>query len=310
MSKYTIEVQINTSQSILMLPQGIAPSFTIKEYTFRSAKLGFDKRPGYRYFAERTLEAPNMHEAYDTFMRRLMQITDAMAYFYSQPVSVEYWNMLIKKEWDDTAYLSAYQLRPATSMPDYNTIDPRLSELIDKSEKDENLQNSLWIYNNVATVDSVDYDPSALQFGLCQLVESLSDAEEVTKCQVCQQGGYSKTSRKDMKALLGEDLYKKLYGGSDILRNRLGHGRLVGGSFMTHQNTEDVILKVVERLNTKHQVWSKVNSGMTDRIRGLNVWNGTTYGIEHKSMGLEECLKIQFDDKLKHTQKPLITKGW
>ncbi|HSX16920.1 MAG TPA: hypothetical protein VLH86_02360 [Patescibacteria group bacterium] len=310
MPTYTFETQVNTSQSILMMPDGIADSFTVKEYTFKSSKLDFDNRPGYRYFVERTFEAANMHEAYDTFLKRLIKITDAMAYFYSQPVNVEYWNMLIKKEGEGAAYFSAHRLRPATSMSDYNSIDERLIDLIDKSDEDDDLENSLWIYNNVATVDSVDYDPSALQFGLCQLVESLSDTEDVPKCKACGLGGHKKTSRPDMKALLGASLYKKLYGGSDILRNRLGHGRLVGGKFLTHQDTEDIVLKVTERLNAKYGVWNKVNSGMTDRIRGVNVWNGTAYGIDHKGMGLEECLKIQFDDELRHVQKPLRTKEW
>jgi hypothetical protein len=250
-----------------------------------------------------------MFEAYDIFMKRLMKVTDAIAYFYSQPVSVEYWNILIKKEGDSGAYFSAYRLIPTTSLSDYNVIDERLFDLIDKSEQDEDLQNSLWIYNNVATVDSIDYDPSSLQFGLCQLVESLSEKDEVLKCVVCGQGGYQRTLRKDMKALLGKDLYEKLYGGSNILRNRLGHGQLVGGKFLTHQNVEDTILKITERLNSKYNVWNKVNAKTTDRIRGTNVWNGMVYGIEHKSMGLEECLRIQFDPKLQHNRKPII-KGW
>jgi hypothetical protein len=310
MTKYTLETQVNTSQSILMLVEGIAPSFTIKEYRFKSPELNLDDRPGYRYFVEREVEAANMHEAYDIFLKRLIKITDSMAYFYSQPVNVEYWNMLIKKEGDDAAYLSAYRLHPATSMSDYNTIDERLLDLIDKSEQDEDLENSLWIYNNVATVDSVDYDPSSLQFGLCQLVESLSEKEDVPKCTTCQQGGYKKTVRRDMKALLGNDLYEKLYGGSDILRNRLGHGRLVGGSFLSHQDTEDIILKITERLNAKYSTENKVSESMTDRIRGTNVWRGVTYGIQHNGMGLEECLKIQFDETLHHTQKALVTKDW
>ncbi len=309
MSKYTLEVQLNTSQSILMLVNGIAQEFTVKEYTFKSAKLDFDNRSGYRYYVSREVEAENMFEAYDIFMKRLMKVSDAMAYFYSQPMSVEFWNLLIKKEGDAGAYFSAHKPIPATSMSDYNGIDERLNDIIDKCETDEDLENSLWLYNNLAKIDGVEYDPSSHQFGLCQLVESLSEKNEVPKCAVCSQGGYTRTSRSDMKALLGNALYEKLYGGGDILRNRLGHGRLVGGKFLDNQDVEDTILKITERLNTKYGVENKVTSSMTDRIRGTMRWNGTTYGIEHNSMGLEECLDIQFDDNRRHVQKPIV-KGW
>src|SRR5206468_3343967 len=130
---------------------------------------------------------------------RLMKVTDAMAYFYSQPVSVEYWNILIKKEGDETAYFSAHKLRPATSMSDYDVIDDRLSAIIDKSEADEELQNILWVYNNVAKIDGVDYDPASHQFGLCQLVESVADKDVAPLCEVCRQGGNTRTVRRDIK---------------------------------------------------------------------------------------------------------------
>jgi hypothetical protein len=310
MSKYIIEVQINTSQSILTVIDGIADEFTIKEYVFRRSQLSFDKRPGFRYFAEREVEADSMHDAYHVFMKRIMKVTDSMAYFYSQPVSVEFWNILIKKKGTDTAYFSAYKLRPATSMSDYDVIDERLNTIIDKCDEDEELQNVLWVYNNVAKIDGVDYDPASHQFSLCQLVESLADKDDVPRCDLCGQGGYKRTARRDMKSILGNDLYEKLYGGKSILRNRLGHGQLVGSTFLTNQDVEDTILKITERANSKYEIENKVSASMTDRIRGTHVWNGTAYGIEHRSMGLEECLDIQFDTGRQHVQKPINTKTW
>jgi len=306
---YTIEVQINTSQSILRLVDGVAQEFDIKEYTFRSATRTFDTRPGHRYYAQRVIEAESMFVAYDVFMKRLMKITDSMAYFYSQPVSVEYWNLLVKKKDDTGAYFSANRLVPATSMSDYDLIDSRLDEIIDKVESSEDLENSLWLYNNVAKLDGVENDPSSHQFGLCQLVESLALKNEVPLCDLCRQGGYARTSRPDMKTMLGNQLYDKLYSGRDILRNRLSHGRLVGGAFLSNQDVEDAILKITERINTQHNISNKVSASMTDRIRGTMRWRGVTYGIEHNGRGLEECLDIQFSTDQNHVHKP-ITTGW
>lgn len=309
MNTYLFEVQLNTSQSILTRTDGPASEFSIKEYTFKTSGLTFDERPGHRYYASRTVEADDMFTAYDIFMKRLMKITDSVAYFYSQPVSVEYWNLLIKKTGDRTAYFSAHRLIPATSMTDYDAIDDRLNDLIDKCEANEELENSVWIYNNIAKLDGVDHDPSSHQFGLCQLVESLADKDEVPLCETCRQGGYERTSRRDMKNMLGDGLYRKLYGGGDILRNRLSHGRLVGVSFLNDQDVEDAILKTTQRLNEKYEVSNKVSQEMTDRIRGTMRWYGTAYGIQHNNMGLEECLDVQFDDQRSHVQRP-VPKGW
>ncbi len=309
MPKYTLEIQINTAQSILTLVDGVTQEFNIKDYTFKSAVLDFDKRPGYRYYVSKGVDADSMFAAYDTFMKELMVVTDSMAYFYSQPVTVEYWNILIKKEGDDNAYLGGYSLRPATSMSDYSMIDPELISIIDKAEHNEELQNSLWIYNNIAKIDGVDYDPSSHQFGLCQLVESLADKEEVPKCKKCGQGGYKKTSRPSIKTILGTELYNKLYGGSDILRNRLGHGNLVGGTLLANEDVEEVILKTSDKIADKYEAKNKVTSTMTDRIRGTSVWNGAAYGIKHNEMGLEECLSIHKEDGLSHERGP-IPRAW
>jgi hypothetical protein len=309
MPRYTLEIQVNTAESILMLVDGVAQEFTIRDHSFKSAVLDFDQRPGYRYFVSKIVEADTMFKAYDAFMNELSIVTDAIAYYYSQPVSVEFWNILIKKEGDENAYFSGYSLRPTTSMTDYNDSSPELIDIIEKAENSEELRNSLWIYNNIAKVDSVDYDPSSHQFGLCQLVESLAEKDEMAKCETCGQGGYTRTSRRDIKAILDRDLYDKLYGGSDILRNRLGHGNLVGGTFLTNDDVEETILKVTERMKEKYEITNKVTSSMTDRIRGTNVWNGATYGIKHKDMGLEECLQIHNDESIRHERGPIPT-GW
>ena len=309
MSTYNFEVQTNTSQSILTRVEGVAQEFNIKDYIFKSAALEFDKRAGYRYYVSKSVEAANKSEAYTTFMDELMIVTDSIAYFYSQPVSVEYWNILIKKDSNDEAFFGGYSLRPATSLSDYSIISPDLDTIIDKSLASKDLQNTLWIYNNIAKIDGVDYDPSSHQFGLCQLVESLSEKGEVEKCKVCGRGGYTRTLRSDIEQILGDDLYKKLYGGSDILRNRLGHGNLVGGSFLNDADVEDTILKVNECITTKYDIRSKVNRSVIDRIRGTNVWHGASYGIAHNDMGLEQCLAIHIDNPANLERKP-ITKSW
>ncbi|HEY8999288.1 MAG TPA: hypothetical protein VIM53_03135 [Candidatus Saccharimonadales bacterium] len=309
MSKYTLEVQINTAQSILTLVDGKASEFQVKDLAFKSSRLDFDQRAGYRYYISTEIEASHMFEAYDLFTKKIAVVTDSIAYFYSQPVTVEYWNLLIKKEGDDAAYLSAYRLMPATAMTDYSAIAPELLEIIEKAENSEELQNTLWIYNNIAKIDGVDYDPASHQFGLCQLIESLANKDTVQACEACGRGEYTRTSRKDMKSILGDDLYKKLYGGSDILRNRLGHGNLVGGKFLPNQEVEDVILKATTRITEKYGVKNKVSEGMVDRIRSTNRWYGAAYGIEHKDMCLEECLSIHIDEQQDHDKKP-IPKGW
>jgi hypothetical protein len=81
MNTYTIEMQINTAQSILTLVDGVAQEFDIKDYTFKSSKLSFDKRQGYRYYVSKEVQATSMLKAYEPFMKGLMIVTDAMAYY-------------------------------------------------------------------------------------------------------------------------------------------------------------------------------------------------------------------------------------
>lgn len=291
-----------------MLGDGVAEVFDLGGFTFKASTKDFDTRAGFRYFASHSVEAETYKEAYRIFMEKVMRVTDSMAFFYSQPVSVEYWNVLIKKHGDISAYFSGHKLRPATSMRDYGAISTELSNIIDAVNNDEELYNVVWLYNNNAKLDGVDYDPGSRQFALCQLVESLAEKQEVPYCDTCQQGGYMRTSRRDMKAMLGTSLYNKLYGGSDILRNRLAHGSLAGGTFLEDRDVEDIILKVSDRINEKYGLRNKVTQSMQDRIRSTNVWHGGAMTIHHDDKGLEEFLERLHLGTLQHVRS--LPKNW
>ncbi len=288
---YRLETQINTSQHFLMLADGVAEEFTLGGFTFKAANKNFDKRAGFRYFANANIEAENRDEAYNIFLEKILRTTDTMAFFYSQPVSVEYWNILIRKDDEPAAYLSSYKLRPTTSMRDYNVISDDLVGAVEAVNNNDDLYNIVWLYNNNAKIDSVDYDPGSRQFGLCQLVEALADEEEVPMCESCQKGGYKRTVRSDIKTMLDMDLYKKLYGGGNILRNRLAHGSLTSGTFLGEQDVEDIILKVSDRINKKYGLRNKVQSSVQDRIRATNTWTGHAIMVNHGNIGLEDFLE-------------------
>lgn len=308
MSNYRIETQINTSQHLLMLGDGIAEEFDLGGFKFKIAVKDFDKRAGVRYFVCCSIEALNYREAYNIFMEKIMRTADSMAFFYSQPVSVEYWNNLITKEGDRSAYFSGHKLRPTTSLRDYSTISDELSRIIDAVNSDEELYNIVWLYNNNAKLDGVDFDPGSRQFALCQLVESLAEKEEVSGCKTCNRRAYTRTSRKDIENMIGKSLYKKLYGGSDALRNRLAHGSLTGGTFLEDRDVEDIILKISDRINDKYDLRNKVTQSTQDRIRSTHTWNGGAITVHHEQKGLEEFLEM-LD---KHTLRPVrpLLSGW
>lgn len=305
---YTIETQINTSQHFLMLGDGVAEAFDLGGFIFKISTKNFDTRAGFRYFVSCEIEAEGYKEAYSTFMEKIMRTTDSMAFFYSQPVSVEYWNILIKKSGDTSAYLSAHKLRAATSMRDYSMISAELSNIVEAVNNSEELYNMVWLYNNNAKLDGVDFDPGSRQFALCQLVESLAEKQEVPHCDVCQQGGYMRTSRRDMKNMLETPLYNKLYGGSSILRNRLAHGSLTGGTFLEDRDVEDIILKISNRINEKYGLRNKVTESMQDRIRSTNVWNGGAMTVHHEQNGLEEFLERLHLGTLQHVRS--LPRNW
>ena len=291
MASFKLETQVNTSQHFLMLGDGVAEEFDLGGFTFKIAVKDFDQRAGFRYFVSGEVEAESHNEAYNTYMEKILRVTDSMAFFYSQPVSVEYWNILIIKDNESTAYLSGHMLRPTTSMCDYSLISDELVRTVEVVSHNDDIYNVVWLYNNNAKIDSVDYDPGSRQFGLCQLVEALADEEEVPLCEPCKQGGYKRTIRKDIKAMLGTDLYEKLYGGGNILRNRLAHGSLTSGTFLEEGDVEEIILKVSNRINDKYGLRNKVNALMEDRTRATNTWTGGTNMVIHDNNGLEELLE-------------------
>lgn len=291
MSTYIFETQINTSQHFLMLPDRVAEDFKVHAFHFKISTKNFDKRPGLRYFVSHKITSSDFKSAYQQFMEKILRVTDSMAFFYSQPISVEYWNILAKKPGEKTAYLSAHQLRPTTPMCDYSIISNELLTLVDKVCKDDNLYNLVWLYNNNAKIDSVDYDPASRQFGLCQLIDALVDQETVRGCEACKKRPYTRTKRTDIGVMLGSDLYKKLYGGGDPLRNRLAHGSLTKGTFLDDNDVEEIILKICERMNTKYGLKNKVIPSMTDRIRATNTWSGHATQVIHNEKSLEELLE-------------------
>ena len=297
MNTYKIEVQINTAHHVLMLGDGIARTFSLGGFEFSAAQAQFDKRPGFRYFASKELSADNHDSAYQTFMKDLHKVTDAMAFYFSQPVSVEYWNILIKKDGDEKAYFGCYRLEPAVSLRDLSVLSEGLEKTVEKVFEEDSFYNTAWLFNNASKIDSVDFDPGTYQLGLCQLVESLAEKETVPACDKCGRREYTRTSRADIEQMLGTPLYQKLYGGSDILRHRLAHGSLVGVAFLENKEIEEAILKISERVNIKYGIQNKVSEGVVDRIRGTYTWHGSTYAVKPDGKGLEACLAAQLQTK-------------
>jgi hypothetical protein len=308
MARYTLEVQLNTSQYFLMLADDVAEAFDVAEFRFHIAKSSIDSRPGLRYFVSNSIDAPNHKEAYIQFMERLLRVTDSMAYYYSQPVSVENWNLLITKEGDARAYFSGHKLRAATSMSDYDALNPDLSKVVEVALTNIGFYNVAWLYNNISKIDSVDFDPASHQLALSQLVEALAEKEQVEACRTCGRTAHIRTSRRDIEAMLGTDLYNKLYGGGNPLRNRLAHGSLTDGSFLENKDVEDIILKINIRIQEKHGIKNKVSPSMIDRIRATNVWHGTAMPIEHNNRSLEECLAAFYAENLDSLES--LPKDW
>lgn len=260
MSTYEYETYILTVGDLLMLPQGHADKFDVGKYKFEKSS----RQPKFacRYRVSFVLNANGWSDLTQKFNSMMIGLEDALAFYYSMPFIWEWWAFKILKQADtqDRIVISLYEKINGVPMERYHVMpNSDINDLERLISTDEGFAAALYYYNSICRLDSLEYSRSHLPV-IFQLIDSLAETEEVEGCKHCGRSKYRRTSRKDVEAMLGKELYKNLYinrgDEEETVRNATMHGKPNSKSLtkICVGTIEDVLLKARGRLISKYSL--------------------------------------------------------
>ena len=212
------------------------------------------------YIVRFQVEASGWTNITSKFNGEMTGLEDSLAFYYSMPFIWEWWAFTLKKENDtkERILVSLYKKIPGVSMESYNEMPAEsLLGLTKLVESDPKFADALYYYNSLCRLDTSEYSRAHLPV-IFQLIDSIAEQEDVKGCKHCGRQDYKRTSRNDVKAMLGDQLYKDLYlnleDGDQTARNATMHGRSNASSLskITVGHIEEVLVKVRKRLIEKY----------------------------------------------------------
>jgi hypothetical protein len=243
---------------MLMLPQGHAKQFSLDGYEF--IKSTNQPSHGCRYIVRFDLDGNGWSDITTKFNGAMTSLEDALAFYYSMPFIWEWWAFTMQKgaDTENRILVSLYKEIPGVPMESYNEMPTEaIMNLANAAKSDSKLADALYYYNSLCRLDISEYSRAHLPV-IFQLIDSVAQQETAKGCQHCGRQDYKRTSRDDVKAILGSALYRDLYinleDGELTARNATMHGASNASSLsqITVGHIEEVLVKVRKRLVEKY----------------------------------------------------------
>lgn len=318
MALYTYETYILTTGDLLMKAQGVATEFSVEKFKF--IKSDIQPEHGRRYIVRFQIQANGWADVFSEFNRTMIDLEDALAFYYSMPVIWEWWLFTLKREQDtdNRIVVSLYKDMPGVSMESYDGMpENEIIGIIKLLQSNDKFADALHYYNSLCRVDTIELSRVHLAVAF-QLVDSIAEQEDVKGCKVCGRADYKRVSRDDVKLMLGEKLYKDLYinkeGSEQTARNATMHGNSNSKSLspITMGHIEEVLVKVRERLITKYNLDRVANAkNRVDVARYFFTREGTRIAVEILPQAtLDTYYKRFIDNDLKYFKVKSVGSDW
>lgn len=256
------------------------------------------------WLAEKIITEVNYRKAYEKFISEIEPILDAFSVFEQCSIDLVGQSFMIQKLNDnESAYIYFYFSRKT------DTVSMcYLKEDFDKIRKliNNRAEMGLYFMRQVNQTSSA-YSRLAL---LLVVVESLAKDSQKRICdnKDCKNFDkfYSTTDKDNLKKILGDDLYKKIYSGERPIRNRLFHGRFISREEFVGF-LENIYKSIIEYYNLQFdlkiqdivmgpRVFDDSNEGGKYFLKCIDIKN-LNFDDLYKSFDSEEMIKKNFVEK-------------